>query len=93
MAVMGLRLAARSNAVAKLHGDVSRQMFAGLWPDVPVDEVPITSITNGVHAPTWMAPEIADVFSRYVSPGWTEASAGRVGAHQRRQRRRALARA
>ncbi len=41
MAVMGLRLAARSNGVAKLHGEVSRQMFAGLWPDVPVDEVPI----------------------------------------------------
>jgi len=75
MAVMGLRLAARSNAVAKLHGEVSRQMFAGLWPDVPVAETPITSITNGVHAPTWTAPEMADVFSRYVSPGWTEASA------------------
>jgi starch phosphorylase len=76
MAVMGLRLAARSNAVAKLHGEVSRQMFAGLWPDVPVAETPITSITNGVHAPTWTAPEMADVFSRYVTPGWTEASAG-----------------
>ncbi len=76
MAVMGLRLAARSNAVAKLHGEVSRQMFAGLWPDVPVAETPITSVTNGVHAPTWVAPEMADVFSRYVSPGWTEASAG-----------------
>ena len=75
MAVMGLRLAARSNAVAKLHGEVSRHMFAGLWPDVPVAETPITSITNGVHAPTWTAPEMADVFSSYVSPGWTEASA------------------
>ncbi len=75
MAVMGLRLAARSNAVAELHGEVSRQMFAGLWPDVPIAETPITSITNGVHAPTWTAPEFADVFSRYVSPGWTEASA------------------
>ena len=54
MAVMGLRLAGRSNGVAKLHGEVSRQMFAGLWPDVPVDEVPIASVTNGVHAPTWV---------------------------------------
>jgi starch phosphorylase len=76
MAVMGLRLAARSNAVAKLHGEVSRHMFAGLWPDVPVAETPITSVTNGVHAPTWTAPEFADVFTRYVSPGWTEALAG-----------------
>ncbi|HTN79022.1 MAG TPA: alpha-glucan family phosphorylase [Acidimicrobiales bacterium] len=74
MAVMGLRLAARSNAVAKLHGDVSRHMFSGLWPDVPVAETPIASITNGVHAPTWTAPEFSDVFSRYVSPNWTEAS-------------------
>ena len=48
-------------------------MFAGLWPDVPVEETPITSVTNGVHAPTWVAPEMADLFSRYVSPGWTEA--------------------
>ncbi len=50
MAVMGLRLAGRSNAVSKLHGEVSREMFADLWPDVPADEVPITSVTNGVHA-------------------------------------------
>ncbi|MEO6126115.1 MAG: alpha-glucan family phosphorylase [Ilumatobacteraceae bacterium] len=50
MAVMGLRLAARANGVAALHGAVSREMFNGLWPTVPVDEVPIGSITNGVHA-------------------------------------------
>ena len=74
MAVMGLRLAARANGVAKLHGVVSRSMFAGLWPDVPVDEVPITSITNGVHAPTWVAPEIDALLSRYVLPDWVGAS-------------------
>ena len=74
MAVMGLRLAARSNGVAALHGAVSRQMFQGLWPDVPVDEVPITSVTNGVHAPTWVAPEITDLLARYVTPGWDGAS-------------------
>jgi len=73
MAVMGLRLAARSNAVAKLHGRVSRQMFAGLWPDVPVDEVPIGSITNGVHAPTWVSPEIDGLLSRTVLPDWVAA--------------------
>ena len=70
MAVMGLRLAARSNGVAALHGAVSREMFGGLWPDVPVDEVPITSVTNGVHAPTWVAPEIAELLSRAVTPAW-----------------------
>lgn len=59
MAVMGLRLAQRANGVSTLHGAVSRQMFAGLWPGFDAAEVPITSITNGVHAPTWVAPEIA----------------------------------
>ncbi|HYN28889.1 MAG TPA: alpha-glucan family phosphorylase [Dermatophilaceae bacterium] len=54
MAVMGLRLAQRANGVSSLHGAVSRDMFAGLWPGFDADEVPITSITNGVHAPTWV---------------------------------------
>ncbi|MFF9146666.1 alpha-glucan family phosphorylase [Streptomyces sp. NPDC014861] len=57
MAAMGLRLAQRANGVSTLHGAVSRAMFAGLWPGFDPEEVPITSITNGVHAPTWTAPE------------------------------------
>ena len=74
MAVMGLRLAGRSNGVAKLHGEVSREMFADLWPDVPVDEVPITSITNGVHAPhVGVARDRRRCSSRYVLPDWDEA--------------------
>jgi glycogen phosphorylase len=75
MAVMGLRLAGRSNGVAALHGEVSREMFRGLWPDLPAEEVPITSITNGVHAHTWTSPEIADVLTRHVRPEWHEADA------------------
>ncbi|MFD5766558.1 alpha-glucan family phosphorylase [Streptomyces sp. NPDC127049] len=58
MAAMGLRLAQRANGVSTLHGAVSRAMFAGLWPGFDAEEVPITSITNGVHAPTWTAPEV-----------------------------------
>lgn len=58
MAVMGLRLAQRANGVSTLHGAVSREMFAGLWPGFDPPEVPITSVTNGVHAPTWVAPEV-----------------------------------
>ncbi|WP_406062321.1 alpha-glucan family phosphorylase [Streptomyces sp. NBC_01077] len=58
MAAMGLRLAQRANGVSTLHGAVSRAMFAGLWPGFDAEEVPITSITNGVHAPTWVAPEV-----------------------------------
>jgi starch phosphorylase len=75
MAVMGLRLAGRSNAVAKLHGAVSREMFGDLWPDVPVEEAPITSVTNGVHAHTWVSHEMADLLSRQVLPDWHEAGA------------------
>jgi starch phosphorylase len=77
MAVMGLRLAGRSNGVAELHGEVSRDMFRDLWPDLPADEVPITSITNGVHAHTWTSPEISDVLTRYVLPEWDEAGTDR----------------
>jgi len=73
MAVMGLRLAGQSNGVAQLHGEVSREMFADLWSDLPTDEIPITSITNGVHAHTWVSPEMADVFTRHVLPDWDEA--------------------
>lgn len=57
MAHMGLRLAQRANGVSKLHGEVSRAMFAGLWPGFDAAEVPIGSVTNGVHAPTWAARE------------------------------------
>jgi glycogen phosphorylase len=58
MAVMGMRLAQRVNGVSRLHGSVSRAMFTGLWPGFDVDDVPITSVTNGVHAPTWVAREV-----------------------------------
>lgn len=64
MAVMGFRLAGRANAVSRLHGRVSRAMFAPLWPGLDEDEVPITSVTNGVHGPTWAAPEVADIAAR-----------------------------
>jgi starch phosphorylase len=58
MAVMGFRLAQRANGVSVLHGEVSRGMFSGLWPAFDEAEVPIGSITNGVHAPSWVAPEV-----------------------------------
>ncbi|MCG2624948.1 alpha-glucan family phosphorylase [Arthrobacter sp. I2-34] len=61
MAVMGLRLAQRANGVAKLHGVVSRGMFSGLWPGFDTEEVPITSVTNGVHVPTWVDHRIAEL--------------------------------
>jgi len=63
MAVMGMRLAQRVNGVSQLHGEVSREMFAGLWPGFDTAQVPIGSITNGVHAPTWVAQEVLDLAS------------------------------
>jgi glycogen phosphorylase len=61
MAVMGFRLSQRANGVSLLHGEVSREMFGGLWPDFDVEERPIASITNGVHAPTWVAREVFEL--------------------------------
>jgi starch phosphorylase len=66
MAHMGLRIGKRANGVSLLHGQVSREMFNALWPGFDTTEVPITSITNGVHAPTWMAREILDIAEREV---------------------------
>jgi starch phosphorylase len=80
MAVMGLRLASRANGVSKLHGVVSRGMFAGLWPGFDEAEVPITSITNGVHDPTWTARETAatDVANATDADVWAVRSALRA---------------
>ncbi|WP_152188106.1 alpha-glucan family phosphorylase [Georgenia satyanarayanai] len=68
MAVMGLRTARLANGVAQLHGKVSRGMFHQLWPGFDVTEVPITSITNGVHGPTWTDPAFVHMAESYLSP-------------------------
>ncbi len=64
MAVMGFRLAQRANGVSELHGHVSRGMFNGLWPAFDEAEVPIGSVTNGVHGPTWVAREIFELAAK-----------------------------
>ena len=69
MAVMGFRLAQRANGVSLLHGHVSRGMFNGLWPAFDEAEVPIGSITNGVHAPTWVAREIFELATSHGVDG------------------------
>jgi glycogen phosphorylase len=66
MAHMGLRLGQRANGVSLLHGAVSREMFSALWPGFDTSEVPIRSVTNGVHAPTWMARDILEIAEREV---------------------------
>ncbi len=74
MTVLGLRLSRRSNAVSALHGEVSRQMWTGLYPGKPEDEVPIGHITNGVHVPTWLAPQMARLYDRHLGPDWRQRS-------------------
>jgi starch phosphorylase len=66
MAVMGLRLAQRANGVSRLHGEVSRGMFSGLWPGFDDAEVPIGSITNGVHAGTWVDRRVYDLAAAHI---------------------------
>lgn len=72
MAVLALKIAGKKNGVSKLHGEVSRKLFGGIWPDVITDEVPITHVTNGVHTCTWLAPKLKDLYNAYMRPFWQE---------------------
>jgi starch phosphorylase len=74
MTVLGLRLSRRVNAVSALHGIVSRAMWAGLYPGRSEDSVPIGHITNGVHVPSWLAPQMFRLYDRHLGPGWHEKS-------------------
>lgn len=66
MTVVALRLTAFANGVAKLHGKVSREMWQNLWPTLPVGEVPITSITNGIHSASWISHELNELYRKYL---------------------------
>ncbi len=92
MAVMGMRLAQRVNGVSLLHGQVSREMFAGLWPGFDTREVPIGSVTNGVHTPTWVAPEILSLTGTSLgeASGWDWGRAAAAPAGELWQARHAL---
>jgi starch phosphorylase len=76
MAVMGLRLAQRANGVSQLHGVVSREMFDGLWPGFDAGEVPISSITNGVHAPTWVDRRMIELAEKHIGGEFGTATNG-----------------
>ncbi len=67
MTVVALRLSAYCNGVAKLHGAVSREMWRNLWPELPISEVPITSITNGIHSASWISHELNELFRKYLN--------------------------
>src|SRR6266545_2685266 len=76
MAVMGMRLAQRVNGVSALHGQVSREMFGGLWPGFDTAEVPVGSVTNGVHAPSWVARDVFELADREIGPGLVDHGRG-----------------
>ncbi len=76
MTVLGLKLSRRANAVSSLHGEVSREMWWQLYPGKPADAVPIGHITNGVHVPSWLAPQMGRLYDRHLGVGWNFSGAG-----------------
>ena len=72
MAVLALNTSCYRNAVSRLHRQVSQEMFHDLWPQLPIWEVPITSITNGVHLPSWLNGDLASLYDQYLQPDWRE---------------------
>ncbi len=72
MTAFALKMSDYCNGVSVKHGEVSRKMWQPLWPDKPEDQVPIISITNGVHVPTWIPPELKALFDRYLGDNWLE---------------------
>jgi starch phosphorylase len=72
MPVLAIRSSDHYNGVSALHGDVSRKMYKPLWPELPDHEIPIRSITNGVHIPSWISHEMGGLFTRYLGPRWAE---------------------
>src|SRR5262249_56982314 len=74
MTVLALKLARRAKAVWAVHGQVSRRMWAGLWPGRAEEEVPVGHITNGVHVHSWLAPQMRDLYDLYLGPDWKRRS-------------------
>jgi starch phosphorylase len=72
MSALALRMADRRNAVSSLHGTVSRKLWHVLWPEVQEDEVPILHVTNGIHVPTWVAPELGQLYEKYLGQDWVK---------------------
>ena len=72
MTALALRSAGKINAVSQLHGTVTRDMWASMWPGVPADKRPVSAITNGVHAPTWVSAEMAGLFATHLGADWRD---------------------
>ncbi len=72
MAILAIHLAAHRNGVSKLHGVVARRMWKYVWPGIPESEIPIDSVTNGIHYHSWVSRDMADLYDRYLGPKWLE---------------------
>ena len=72
LTVLAMRLSNFHNGVSLLHGQVTKNLWSGVWPGVPNNEVPIGSITNGIHTRTWISHDLAALYDRYLGPGWHE---------------------
>ena len=72
MTVLAIHLSNHRNGVSMLHREVSREMWKGIWPEFPKRDVPIVSVTNGVHIPSYISQEMADLYNRYLGPRWIE---------------------
>ncbi len=72
MTVLALKLSCKANGVSRLHSKVSQNMWKKVWPDLPLEEIPIMHITNGVHVPSWISIELSVLYDRYLGPQWAE---------------------
>ncbi len=72
MTALALRTAGNVNGVSALHGNVTRAMWQPIWPELSVEQVPVKSITNGVHVPTWIAGAMLDLFNKQLGPSWLD---------------------
>ena len=72
MGILALRVAGKKNGVSKLHGAVSRELFSDVWPEIAPDESPITYVTNGIHTCSWLAPNLKNLYNKYLEPFWQD---------------------
>ena len=72
MGIFALKIAGKKNGVSKLHGEVSRELFADVWPHISPSESPITYVTNGIHTCSWLAPKMKDLYNKYLMPYWQD---------------------
>lgn len=72
MGILALKVAGKKNGVSKLHGEVSRELFTEVWPNISPEESPITHVTNGIHTCSWLAPNLKELFNKYLTPFWQD---------------------